>query len=232
MTLGNKKIVMWFLFCLFSATVMSEPANIYAEDYLAKIKADLGHRDWRVRLAAVEKLDKRNDEEALNMLLDVADTWTEYWPVKVKAIQLLGEAGYTKAVALLLSIFNNPFLNWECPSIKSHTAIALGNFKGNKDVVNTLIDGVGDRELLIREASIQSLGKIGDAKAVPYLVRLLGDRSTAIRLSVIQALGRIGDPQTIPDIQGVLESDADSVVKSEAVAALNSFHRQGKDKQT
>lgn len=226
MVLENKNIFGRFLFCLFSAVIVIAPGSVFAEDSLDKIKTDLHSSDWQVRLAAVQKLDNRNDEKALDILLDVAGTRGEYWPVKIKAIQLLGEARYVKAVELFLSIFNDPFLNWECPSIKSYTAIALGNFKGNKKVVDTLITGVDDRELLIREASIQALGKIGDPKAVPYLVRLLGDRSTAIRLSVIRALEGIGDPQAIPDIQRVLESESDSVVKSQAVAALNSFHGQ------
>jgi len=164
----------------------------------------------------------------LNILLDVAGTWTERWPVKIKAIQFLGEARYPKAVRLLLSIFNNSFLNWECPSIKSYTATALGNFKGNQEVVDTLIDGVSDPELLVREASIRSLGKIGDPEALPYLIRLLVDQSTAIRLSVIDALEGIGDPGTIPDIQLALERESDSIVRSEALAALNNFHKKSR----
>jgi HEAT repeat protein len=226
MALEYSNIFGRFLFCLFSAVIMFAPGSIFAEDSFDKIKADLLSKDWQVRRAAVEKLDNRLDEKALDILLDVAGTRDEYWPVKIKAIQLLGEARYVKAVELLLSIFNDPFLNWECPSIKSYTATALGNFKGNRKVLETLITGVDDRELLTRESSIQALGKIGDPKAVPYLVRLLGDRSTAIRLSVIRALEGIGDPQAIPDIQRVLESESDPVVKSQAVAALNNFHGQ------
>ena len=229
---GSKKTFGWVLFCMFSAMAVIAPKNSFADDYLDTIKTDLHSRDWQARLSAVGKLDNRSDEKALNMLLEVAGTWTEYWPVKVKAIQLLGEARYAKAVPLLLSIFNNPFLNWKCPSIKSYTALALGNFKGNQEVVDTLIGGVGDDELLTREASILALGKIGDAKAVPYLVRLLRDQSTAIRLSVLQALEGIGDPRSIPDIQRILENETDAVVKSEAAAALNNIHVQMRNKET
>jgi HEAT repeat protein len=228
MMLRNKKIFGWYLFCIISAVVMIAPRISSAKDDLDQIKAELSNRKWQVRLSAVEKLENRRDENALIILLDVAGTWTEYWPIKVKAIQFLGEAGYPKAVNLLLSIFNNPLLNWECPSIKSYTAIALGSFKGNEKVFDSLIDGMSDPELLIREASIQSLGKIGDPKAVPYLVKLLEDPSIAIRLSVIKALKGIGDPQAIPDIQRILESESDSVVKSEALTALNSFHENSK----
>ncbi len=225
MFIGTCKVVFSrILLYSFLAAVMAVPENVSAEDSLDGIKAGLGSSDWKVRLDAVGKLDKYKDEKALNMLRSVADTRSEYWPVKIKAILLLGEVRDQKAVDILLSIFNDPFYNWECPSIKSYTAIALGNFKGNPKVVDTLIKGAGDRELLTREASIQSLGKIGDPKAVPYLVGLLGDRSTAIRLSAIKALEGIGDPSVAPHLQRISENDKDSVVKSEALGALNNLH--------
>jgi HEAT repeat protein len=224
---GSKKIFVCLL-CFLGVLSMAAPRSSFAKDDLNKIRTELNNPNWQVRLAAVEKLGNRTDERALNILLDVAGTWTERWPVKIKAIQFLGEAHYPKAVKLLLSIFNNSFLNWDCPSIKSYTATALGNFKGNRDVIYTLLDGVSDSELLVREASIRSLGKIGDPKVVPYLLRLLGDPSTAIRLSVIEALEGIGDPGTIPDIRHALERESDLVVRSEALAALNNFQEKNK----
>lgn len=222
--LDEKKLFSGILSCLFFAMVMVAQGKVFAEDNIDKIKSDLNSRDWKARLSAVEKLANRSDERTLNVLREVAGTHSEYWPVKIKAILLLGEAQDPRAVELLLSIFNDTFSNWECPSIKSYTALALGNFKGNGKVVDTLISGVNDRELLTREASIRSLGRIGDSKAVPRLVGLLGDRSTAIRLSVIKALGGIGDPQAIPQLQHVVESDSDPVIKGEASAALKNCH--------
>lgn len=222
-----KKIFGRVLFCLFLGIVMVAPGKVSAGDNLDRIKADLGSSDWKVRLSAVESLENRKDEMTLHMLRDVAGTRSEYWPVKIKAILLLGEAQDPRAVELLLSIFNDTFSNWECPSIKSYTAVALGNFKGNSKVVDTLISGVTDRELLAREASIQSLGRIGDSKAVPHLVGLLGDRSTAIRLSAIKALERIGDTEAIPHLQRIADSDSDSLVKSEALAAVKNFRGKG-----
>ncbi len=215
-----------FLF-LFLATVIVAPGKVSAKDSFDGISADLSNSDWKVRLSAIEKLENRKDENTLNMLREIAGARSEYWPVKIKAILLLGEAQDPRAVELLLSIFNDSFSNWECPSIKSYTAIALGNFKGNSKVVDTLISGVSDRELLTREAAIQSLGRIGDAKAVPYLIGLLGDRSIAIRLSAIKALDGIGDPQAIPYLERVAENDSDSLIKSEALAALKNCRGKG-----
>ena len=219
--LSGKKTFTFVLFCLLGIVFIAAPGNSCADGTLATIKEELQSGSWQVRLAAVEKLEKRRDKEALDVLLDVAGTWTEKWPVKIKAIQYLGEARYLKSADLLLAIFNNPFLNWECPAIKSYTATALGYFKGNQKVIDTLISGIDDGELLVREASIDSLGRIGDPQAVPYLVRLMGDRNSTIRLSVMKALGEIGDPGTIPDIQRAMTKEPDAVVRNEALTALN-----------
>jgi HEAT repeat protein len=221
-----KKVYRKMFLFLFPVVIIIIPMNIlYAEDF-DKIKRDLDSRDWQVRLSAVEKLSNSRDEETIDLLMQVAGLRGEYWPVKIKAIQLLGEAGNPESADLLLSIFNDSFNNWECPSIKSYTALALGNFRGNLKVVDSLIEGVNDRELFTREASIQSLGKIGNPKAVPHLINLLNDQSAAVKLSSIKALELIGDPRAIPDIQRVADNDTDALVRSEARAALNNFRQK------
>ncbi len=219
-----RKILGQLSLCLVLAALLIAPGKVSAGDDLDGIKAELGKSDWKARLSAVGKLENRKDEEALDMLREVASTRGEYWPVKIKAILLLGEAQDPRSVELLLSIFNDPFSNWECPSIKSYTATALGYYKGNSRVIDTLIRAVSDRELLTREAAIQSLGRIGDSKAVPHLLGLLEDPSAAVRLSAIKALEEIGDPQAIPHLQRISQSDGDAVVKREALAALSNFH--------
>jgi len=222
----SQKIFCRFLFCFLVILSIAAPGSAFAVDTLQGIKNGLHSSSWKDRLAAVEKLGKRRDKEALNILLDVAGTWTEKWPVKIRAIEYLGKARYAKSLELLLTIFHNPFRNWACPAIKSYTATALGNFKGNQEVVDTLISGTGDSELLVREASVRSLGKIGDPQAVPYLIKLLKDPNVSIRLSVVKALGEIGDPGAIPDIRHVLKNERDSVVINEALTALNNVREK------
>ena len=155
--------------------------------------------------------------------MKVAGTRSEYWPVKIQAIKLLGEAANPKAISILLTIFNDSTLNWECPAIKSYTALALGNFKENPEVIQALLSGIHDRELFTREASIQSLGNIGSIEAVPNLIELLHDRSIAVKLSTINALEKIGDPQAISYLKKVADRDSDPIVRSEALDALKNF---------
>jgi HEAT repeat protein len=225
-----KKFLSLTSLCLFLAAALSVPVKVFGGDDINGIKAELDNGNWKARLAAVEKLENRRDKVALDMLRKVASTHGEYWPVKIKAIVLLGEAQDPESVELLLSIFNDPFSNWECPSIKSYTVTALGYYKGNQKVFDTLIKAISDRELLTREAAVQSLGRIGDSRAVPDLLGLLEDPSTAIRLSTVKALEKIGDPRAIPDLRRVSQNDSDEIVKREALAALGNFHgNQGKN---
>ncbi len=229
MTCHRKIFGMPFICLLLAAAVIAPGASYAAED-LTKIRESLNSIDWQVRVATVEKLRNARDEQTVNLLMEVVSTREERTPVKVSAIQLLGEAGDPRAIEVLLPIFNDTTLNWECPALKSYTAMALGSFKGDSRVVNALISGIDDRELLTREASIQSLGKIGSQKAVPHLIRVLNDEHVSIRLSAIKALGDIGNPQAIPHIQRIAANEHDSVVKGQAELALEKLQRNGENK--
>ena len=190
-----------------------------------KLISDLDKGDLRTRLSAVEELGRIGDEQSIDLLLNVADTSGEAWKIKIRAIRLLGEIGNVKAIDLLTKIFNDPFLNHECPAIKWNTAIALGNFKSNSRVVDTLINGLQNKDEILgtREAVIQSLGKIGDPKAVPFLITALDDKSFAIKLSAIKALGEIRDPKAIPPLKQIVNGDNDPDIKNEALSALSNF---------
>jgi len=215
-----------FLSLLVSALTISPGTSSAASD-LSKIREDLKSIDWQVRVASVERLKNEKDEKTVNLLMEVVSTREERTPVKVAAIQLLGEAGDPRAVEVLLPIFNDATLNWECPALKSYTAAALGSFRGDSRVVDALISGIDDRELLTREAAIRSLGRIGSAKAVPYLIRVLNDEHVSIRLSAIKALGEIRRPEAMPYLERIATDEKDPVVKGQADSALRGFLQNG-----
>jgi HEAT repeat protein len=194
---------------------------------IKEVLHNLQSPDWKTRLSAVEEIGKIRNENAINLLMEVADTESEIWEIKIRAIRLLGEIGDPKTIHLLTKIFNDPFLNSECPAIKWNTAIALSNFKGNTNVVDTLIKGFEDVNLGVREAIIQALGRISDSKAVPFLISALKDKSFAIKMSAIKALKEIADPQAIPHLKEVAEHDNDPYLKSEALSVLKNISVQG-----
>ncbi len=211
---------------LVLATATVVPSTVSAVDGLQKIREDLNNMDWEVRLATVQKLRSSKDENTVNLLLAVANTRSERTSVKITAIELLGEAGDPRAIEVLLPIFNDATLNWDCPAIKTYAAVALGSFRGDARVVDALIRGIDDQELLTREASIQSLGRIKSTKAVPLILGALSDQHVSIRLSAINALGEIGDPRAIPDLQRIAGGDIDPVVKSQAKTALEKLRQK------
>ncbi len=213
-----------FFVCLLSGVLAAGSGVSLATEDLGKIREELKSIDWQARVATVEKLKNARDARTVNLLMEIVSTREERTPVKVSAIQLLGEAGDPRAIEVLLPIFNDATLNWECPALKSYTAAALGSFKGDKRVVDALISGIDDGELLTREASIRSLGRIGSQKAVPRIIRELNDEHVSIRLSAIKALGDIGDPQAVPHLQRIAENESDPIVKGQAMAALSALN--------
>ena len=171
----------------------------------------------------MEKLKDLRDEETVDFLMAVAGDRKEDWSVQIRAIQFMGEIRNPKTVDLLLTIFTSRSSVYECPAIKSYTAIALGNFSGHSEVIDPLIAAIHDEEPLVREASVQSLGKIGNAKAVPHLIPLLQSPSLAMRLSAIKALESIGDPQAIPYLEAIADKDSDRVARETSKIAVRNL---------
>lgn len=216
-------LVLTIVLSFVALAAWTTPAISSAGD-IDKAAADLENSEWQTRLKGVETLGTMmKNERALDLLLKVADSRQEYWPVKIKAMLLIGESKDPRAIEVLLRVFNDTFLHNECPSIKSFAAIALGNFNDDRRVVDTLITGLTDGEVLTREACVDSLGKIKNARAVPYLIPLLNDKSDAVKLSTIRALEKIGDTQAVPHLKKVAENSGDKVVRDQARLALNNF---------
>lgn len=200
------------------------PADTVLAYNIKQIESELNSKDWNVRYRAVEKLSGLNDKKSLELLIEVAGTRSEYWPVKIKAIQELGERADSQAIPVLLEVYNDIFSHSECPSIKSYVGIALGSFKNNEHVFMSLLTGIDDHELLTKEASIESLGRIGNPGAVKYLIPLLNDKSFSVRHSTIKALVMIGDKRAVPYLRDVAEKDKDPVIKELALSALKKLN--------
>ena len=202
------------------------PCYCFAATSLEEVKVKFKNMDWEVRLAAMEKLKGLKDEETVDFLMAVAGDRKEHWSVQIRAIQFMGEIRNPKTLDLLLKIFTSRLSAYECPAIKSYTAIALGNFSGQSDVVDPLIAAIHNEEPLVREAAVQSLGTLGNAKAVPHLIPLLRSPSLAMRLSAIKALESIGDPQAIPFLEAVAEKDSDRVAREISAIAVRTLRGQ------
>ena len=215
MGLAHLKLILLFIISLL---IPGEKAIGGDIDYLVE---NLQSSNRQTRLLAVEELGRIRDDKAVNALLNLVITKAEDWKIKIRAVRLLGEIADPRVSEALVRVFNDPFLNEECPAMKWNTAIALGkDFNKGSRAVDSLIDALNYNNLLVREAAIQSLGKIGDSRAVPFLIPALKDKSFAIKFGTIKALGNIGDPQAIPFLKQVARDDNDPYIKGEALSVL------------
>ncbi|HKR55327.1 MAG TPA: HEAT repeat domain-containing protein [Gemmatimonadales bacterium] len=92
-------------------------------------------------------------------------------------------------------------------------------------VVPALIARLKDDDAGVRRAAAQSLGRLGDRRAVQPLITVLADPEAEVRRSAIEALSDLEDPAAIGPIAGLLK-DSDTDVKKEALNALGHFDQK------
>ena len=193
--------------------------NSEAADFQILLQ-DMQSRSFHVRLSAVETIGKIGDERSVDALIDLLENKDEDWEIQIRAIHYLGESKNPRVVNILLQFFENVFLHYECPAIKWHTALALGNFKNNQKVFEALLRNLDYDNLQVREAVIKSLGAIGNRKAVPFLLPFLRENSFALNFSTIKALEMIGDPSAVPQLKIFLSDNKDIILRREALRAI------------
>jgi HEAT repeat protein len=106
----------------------------------------------------------------------------------------------------------------------SHSA-AKGTQGQDTTVGPALIARLKDEDAGVRRAAAQSLGQLGDRRAVQPLIGILNDPEADVRRSVVEALAQLEDPSAIGPIAGLLK-DPDTDVKKEALSALGHFDQK------
>lgn len=210
---------LFVVLCVCLCPLLPGAAHAVSYDYLIN---ELQRDDWERVILSPDRLKSFKDDKLFRDLVNVADNRGLDWRIRIRGIKTLGALKTSAALSNLVAMFNDPFFNAECPSIKSYVAEALGNYN-DLHTVDTLIDGLTDAELLVRESSIKSLGKIASPKALPHLVKLLNDNSLAVKISAIYALERIGDRLAVPYLQRFIDATTDSFLKETALRVINSI---------
>jgi HEAT repeat protein len=110
---------------------------------------------------------------------------------------------------------------------RAHARTGHGRHPGNRTpadpkTVDALIAALKDADPGVRQAAAESLGRIGDARALEPLSGLLGDANVEVRKSAVEALGNLEDPKAIPALTRAA-GDANPAVRHEAAEALISF---------
>jgi len=84
--------------------------------------------------------------------------------------------------------------------------------------VPLLIKALDDAHL--RQGVVYALGRIGDMRAAPHLIRLLSDRDEELRAEVAAGLGGIKDPKAAAALAGALRDRSDFVRENARLALV------------
>ncbi|MGM0452378.1 MAG: HEAT repeat domain-containing protein [Thermodesulfobacteriota bacterium] len=120
---------------------------------------------------------------------------SDKWRKRTHALLALGKLGDPSHVSTVVNAVKTD----EHPAVKNCAVIALGDLQAESAVSLLLklldADRSAGRVLPKKRLIIQSLGKIGDSRAVkPLCKNLLAERGKQIRTEIAEALIRIGDP--------------------------------------
>jgi len=186
---------------------------------------DLNDSDWRVRRNAAQALgalrDKRSVEPLIQALKDRTMT------VRQRAIVALGRIKDIRALPVLLDILlENRHESYDAnkaihkfgkkalPEIAkafertNHQQLMLllidMKYEGAFELILKLL---GSNEPSARPTAIREMGKLGEKRAIPYLIPHLSSNDPTTQSAAIEALGKLGAIETIPEMLNLLTDD-------------------------
>jgi|GEM_PF-1793788 len=186
---------------------------------------DLKDADWRVRRNAAQALGALRDTRAVEALITLLNDRT--LTVRQRAIVALGRIKDLQALPALIDIV----LQGKRESYDAAKSVRKFGKKGlpeiaeayasspNQDLLLLLVDlkHPGVFELLVKSLEtstsvtrlviVQQLGKLGDKRAIPYLIQELNQADPVTQVEVVSALGQLGAIESIPALLGLLKDD-------------------------
>ncbi len=191
----------FLLFCLTLFLIATNSVYAYTIDDLLK---ELDVPNWREKISDPVFLEKFKSPEKFSTVVKLADAAGYDWRYRIRAIRMLGHLKTPKSQEALLSMFQNPFFHHECPSLKSYVAEALGDFPPSRRLIEILKEGLKDPEILVREATANSLGRIKMPEATKYLIEAFpNEKSLAVKIAIVRALKLIGTPEANAFIKNI-----------------------------
>jgi len=107
------------------------------------------------------------------------------------------------------------------PVVRAHIIRLLANFDDTR-VLRTLEDLLGDKNSIIREASLESLTKLGRSADVASLCKLLDDSEIRVQEQAVEAISKLNHPDTAQHLLPILKSENEYARRS-AVEVLNAI---------
>ena len=173
------------------------------------------------RNAVVERLGQIRNERSISTLITMLYDTDEDWLLRKKIILLFREIKDPRTVdPVMNSLYDR------CPTVRWNAAIALSELPKSSMVIDALIYTLDDRVLFMREAAIQSLGKLKAVQALHFVIAALEDKSFTIRHAAIKALQLIGPANAVKRLRRIAEDDPDALIRAEALKTLNALTKE------
>jgi HEAT repeat protein len=183
---------------------------------------DLEDEDWRVRRNAAQALGALCDKRAVGPLMSALHDRT--MTVRQRAMVALGRIKDPQALPALLEIM----LQNKHESYDAAKAVRKFGKKGVPEIVNAF-DQSGNEQLMLllvelkyegaldillrllgspepdkRLTAIRELGKLGNKKAIPYLLEQLQTDDLVLQSEAVRALGKLKAEEAIPKLLALL----------------------------
>ena len=150
----------------------------------AQLPAALESAEWQVRVAAVQRLEKRGERAPLELLVRALKD--EHEAVRAAAAQALGVLGSSKAIPSLIETLQD--VTW---LVRAAAVQALGML-GEQAPVEPLMFALNDEDESVRTKAVRVAGTMGERVPLERLLAALQDKSWRVREMAVLALGARG----------------------------------------
>ncbi len=181
------------------ARALGMPGNQSA--VYALINALMKEKNWYVKSACIEALGRIGSDKAMSILFNIliTDAGEDAAWARTKAAWALAAIG-EKSIPLLTNALRD---NEESTRRRAGWAlIKIGN-----PSVKLLISSLREINTFTRERVAQTLGWIGDERAVNSLLWALKDEEPSVVSAAAWALGRIGSPAALSELQSLVNNE-------------------------
>lgn len=172
----------------------------------------LDNPDFSIRANACSSLGKIGDTTILNNISFMLNDSVEV--VRKSAAVSLGDLNNPVAIDFLIKALKDKHF-----SVRMTASISL--VKLGQKAVDPLLKVLTDSVDNTRYLAIESLGKLKDPRAVPYLLEKLRSEDWAERGFAVEALGKIGDKNGIKAIIDLSKTESHPFVKRKIKETLD-----------
>ncbi|MBS3740522.1 MAG: HEAT repeat domain-containing protein [Candidatus Cloacimonetes bacterium] len=160
--------------------------------------SDLNFADKYIQMETIEKLANTEDPRAIEPITKCLISPHE--EVRITAVNALEKLKAPASIDDLILCLDDG-----SRSVRRNAINALKGF-GN-EAVETLIASTKSEDWKIRSGAAETLGEIGNEKAVDSLIFLLDDKNEDVRLEAVVALGKIGPTKSIQYLEKLKQKE-------------------------